>query len=84
MTIETERANDGLRASLLEFNEAMLPLIEFAEGQQATLIERGWSEEAAAQHAFLALCDLRAWWFTCLARNSETDMLRARRMEGLS
>lgn len=74
---------DELRAALLEFAEGLTPLIEFAEGQRAALLDRGWSVEAADQHAFLVLCDLRAHYFVTLARNSETEVLRVRQLEGL-
>lgn len=79
----TTADQDHLRGALMTFGEEMLPFVEFAEGQQKLLTDRGWPEEAAAQHAYLTLCDLRAWYFAILERNAVTAELRTRRMEQL-
>jgi hypothetical protein len=34
-------------ASLMVLADSILPLIEWAEGQKALLVERGWSEDTA-------------------------------------
>ena len=40
-----------LVATLMQVTESMLPLIEWAEGQRAMMVERGWSATTAEAYA---------------------------------
>lgn len=83
LSSKSEAVRVVLERGLMEMGEGMVPLIEFAEGQRALLTARGWSDEAAAAHAYLVLCDLRAQYFATFARSAETNELRTRKTEGL-